>query len=79
MNFFTFGKFDIVVTEARIFLIECAHLTFALAQVTAINGIVIARLPRKNIYGIFDSIGLVLLNLELEFHLLSPYAYRNGV
>ena len=68
---FTFRKFDIVVTEACFILIEYVYLTLALAQVTAINGIVIARLPRKNIYGIFDGIGLVLLNLELEFHLFS--------
>ena len=68
---FAFGKFDIVVTEARIVLVEYVYLTFALTQVTAINGIVVARLPRKNVYGIFDSIGLVLLNLELEFHLFT--------
>ena len=65
---FTFGKFDIVVTEACFILIEYVYLTLALAQITTINGIVVARLPRKNVYGIFDSIGLVLLNLELEFH-----------
>ena len=68
---FAFGKFDIVVTEACFILIEYVYLTLALAQVTAINGIVIARLLRKNIHGIFDGIALVLLNLELEFHLFT--------